>query len=1070
MLKNTYQSLCALLLALCLMMSAVPTMAQSQASSGQISATVTDSQGAALAGAVVKVSSTTTGFSRTATTGDDGICRIVLLPPGIYTVMAEASGFTAVTINNVEVIVGRTADVNITLGISGVQETVTVTAGAVQVQTTRSEADAVLNQSAINDLPINGRRFQDFVTLTPTAQVDPQRGQISLAGQRGINSNVNIDGVDYNQPFFGGIRGGERSNNAFTIPQESIKEFQVIAAGYSAEFGRSTGGIVNAVTKSGTNDFHGSAFYLLRPKDLARNTTWFDALELDLNRNFFINPVGNTFREVTPAPTQHQAGGSIGGPIKKDKLFFFASYEYQRFRNDREVFFPLLSGFTPTAATQEAFDFLGSLQTGFVQTNDAHAVLGRIDYEINSNNRFNVRYSYSRNEALNANATGNALEPTTISALSNNGTEKDNTNTVVGQFTTFFRTNMVNEFRGQYSREERPRLANEESPNVTTAVARYGTVNFLPTTQYDWRVQVADSVIWTRGPHTIKFGGEYNHVFIDQLFGFNQFGTFNIAGSNVTTILDTLGTGGATANRFDAPSNVASYLRQVGNLTASYSTNEIAFFGQDSWRVRPNLTFNFGLRWEGQYNPDPEATNDALVSLLQDFTFPTGHEFDPTKIPDSTDQFAPRLGFAWDPFNDAKMVVRGFGGIYYARTPLLLLAGPFNNFRNPPGDVSIRLPIALSVSNSSFDSLYEQLRLVGIDLNTFGLGSLPVITAEQVQSIGAELLRRGLITSFNPLVNGLNVTGIEEDYKNPKSYQFGFGVEREITRGLSLGADFSYVNTIHLQRNRELNLPAPVIRDTDPARRPVFLISGRSRPLPQLASVQIRESSARSLYRALTFSAKFQRSWGQLNAFYTLSKSLSDDDNERDAGGVAYENGFDLRPEYGPSRLDARHQFVVNPIIYLPWGFDIAGAVRARSGRPVDATFGSDANSSQGGADRPFLGPGVPFTRNGFRNRPVYTFDLRAQKRFNLGETRRLTLSMELFNFFNLDNIELNGTAVTNFCASTSDLSCGFLAPSNPNFLSLIDRSPTSTRFGSLLLGNNPGAPFQMQVGARFNF
>jgi hypothetical protein len=1052
------------------MMSAAPVMAQSQASSGQISGVVSDNQGAALSKATVKISNTQTGLERTVTTSDDGIYRAVLLPPGVYTVVAEASGFSAQTINNVEVVVGRTAEINITLGVSGVQEVVTVTAGTVQVQTTRSEADAVLNQAAINDLPINGRRFQDFVTLTPTAQVDPSRGQISLAGQRGINGNVNIDGVDYNQPFFGGIRGGERSNNAFTIPQESIKEFQVVASGYSAEFGRSTGGVVNAVTKSGTNAFHGSAFYLLRPKDLAAKTLWFDALEIDLNRAAFIDPVNNQFREVTPAPTQHQLGGSVGGPLKKDKIFFFASYEYQRFRNEREVFFGNLSGFTPSANSTEAFNFYQSLQTQFTQTNDAHAVLGRIDYEINANNRFNVRYNYSYNEALNANATGNALLPTTISAVSNNGTEKDNTNTVVGQFTSFFSTNVVNEFRGQYSREERPRLANSEEPLVTTFIGNFGTVSFLPTTQYDWRVQAADNITWTRGNHTFKFGGEWNHVFIDQLFGFNQFGAFNVVGTNPETVLDILGVGGATANRFDAGANVVSYQRQIGNLGANYSTDEIAFFGQDSWRIRPNLTINFGLRWEGQFNPEPEANNEALIDLVSNFTFPTGHRFDPTKINDQVNQFAPRLGFAWDPFNDGRTVVRGYSGIYYARTPLIVLAAPFNNFRTPPGDVSVRLPIPLTVSNSSFDSVYEQLGLIGIDLNSFALGSLPIITGEQVQAIGAELVRRGLLSSFNPNVNGLNVIGMEENYKNPKSYQFGIGFEREIVRSLTVGADFTYVNTIHLERNRELNLPAPIIRPTDPAQRPVFLTAGQTRPLPILNSIQIRESSARSLFRALTLSAKLQRSWGQFNAFYTLSESLSDDDNERDAGGVQYENNFDLSTEYGPSRLDARHQFVMNPIVYLPFGFDLSGAIRLRSGRPIDATFGSDANSSQGGADRPFLGPGVPFQRNSFRNRPIYNFDLRAQKRFSITESAKLTFSVELFNIFNLDNIELAGTAVTNFCANPVPLDCGFLAPTNPNFLSLRERNSTNPRFGQLLTSNNPGAPFQMQFGARFNF
>src|SRR6185503_18544135 len=153
---------------------------------------------------------------------------------------AESSGFASTTVDNIEVTVGRTIDVNVTLGVSGVTEVVEVTAGAIKIQTTRSEADSVLNERAIENLPINGRRFQDFVTLTPSAQVDPSRGQISLAGQRGINANISVDGVDYNQPFFGGLRGGERSNTAFTIPQDAIKEFQVVPAGYSAEFGRST--------------------------------------------------------------------------------------------------------------------------------------------------------------------------------------------------------------------------------------------------------------------------------------------------------------------------------------------------------------------------------------------------------------------------------------------------------------------------------------------------------------------------------------------------------------------------------------------------------------------------------------------------------------------------------------------------------------------------------------------------------------------------------------------------------------------------------------------------------------
>lgn len=1074
--KNTpYKTLCALLLAFCMLATAaLPVMAQSQASTGQISGAITDSAGAAVADATVKATNTQTGLERTSTTNDDGLYQIVLLPPGMYNVSAEASGFSATAVNNVEVVVGRTVDVNITLGASGVQEVVQVTAGAIQVQTTRSEPDAVVNERAIENLPINGRRFQDFVTLTPGAQVDPSRGQISLSGQRGINSNINVDGVDYNQPFFGGIRGGERSNTAFTIPQESIKEFQVVAAGYSAEFGRSTGGVVNAVTKSGTNDFHGSVFYLHRPQEAAKNTTFFDAVELNINQRRRARMLSDI--EVTPAPTQKQFGGSVGGPIYKNKLFFFAAYEQQKFTNDRNTFFDNLAGFPPNAASQEAFDFYLAQEQPFTATNDAKALLGRIDYEINTNHRMNLRYSYSTNEALNSNATGNQLFPTTTSSLSNNGTERDKTNTIVGQFTSFFTTSLVNEFRGQYSHERRPRDANAQEPTLSTGVGTTGTVSFLgQNTQSDWRVQAADSMTWSSGSHTVKFGAEFNHVNVEQLFGFNQFGAFNVSGSAASaagaqTILDILAPGGATANRFD--STAVTYLLQVGNLQAGYSSDEIAFFAQDSWRIRPNLTINYGLRWEGQYNPAPEANNDFLVNAVKDFPFPNGFDADPTQIPDDTDQFGPRFGFAYDPAADGRTVIRGYAGVYYARTPLLLLAAPFNNFRDPAGDLSIQLPFTVPATNPN-NTVYEQFKLIGIDLNNFSLNNLPILTVDQIQQIAGAL---GL--TVNPFF-GAQPLLMAKDFNNPKSYQSGLGVEREINRSLTVGADFSYVHTVHLQRNRDINLPLPRVRPTDPAQRAFFgLRSGTPRPQPLLGSIQVRESTAKSLYRALTLRTKFQRSWGQFNVFYTLSKLLSDDDNERSSGGVTFENAFDLSREYSDAVLDRRHQFVASPVLFLPGGIDLSSALRFRSGRPIDVTLGNvggaagtDANEDRGGPDRPFLGPGVPFPRNSARNKALYDWDMRVQKRFNLpGETARLILSLEIFNVLNLDNIELASTTATNFCGGTAPLDCGFRGPTNPNFLQLRDNDPTSTRFGSLLLTNNPGPPFQMQFGARFQF
>ena len=1105
-----FHSLCAVLLVLCLCSAAVPAMAQSQASTGQIAGIVTDTQGAAIARATVTASNKQTGLSRSSTSNDDGLYAIVLLPPGLYNVSAEASGFAATSIKDVEVTVGRTFDLKISMSASGVQEVVNVTAGAIQVQTTRSEADSVLNQKAIENLPINGRRFQDFVTLTPTAQVDPQRGQISLAGQRGINSNVNVDGVDYNNPFFGGIRGGERSNNAFTIPQESIKEFQVVASGYSAEFGRSTGGIVNAVTKSGNNDWHGSGFYVNRNESVARTNGFFQAVEDNINASL---AAGIPKRKVVPAPTQQQFGGSFGGPIKKDRAFFFFAYEQQKFSNNRQVFFDPLSLSAPAANTAEAFSYFNSLQEPFTQTNDAKALTGRFDYEINTNHRFNVRYGYSKNEALNANSVGNQLFPTTISALSNNGTELDTTNSVVGQFTSFFSSTIVNEFRGQWVREERPRPANAIQPLLSTGIGNVGTVSFLGQNfQFDRRIQAADSLTWSKGNHTFKFGGEYNHIFISQLFGFNQEGTFNISTSasstaNVNTILDILSfTPGfvpvapATTilNRFD--SSAVTFLRQIGNLKAAYATDEIAAFFQDSWRIRPNLTLNYGLRWEGQYNPSPEATNTALIAKVKGFRFPSGHTADPTQIEDNPKQFGPRFGFAWDPWSDGKTVVRGYTGIYFARTPLLLFAGAGNNWRATPGDVSVQLPFStsgLATGNplKACTTVYCQFKLIGIDLNTLTLDKLPDVTAEKALAIASAL---GL--TVDPFT-GANLILNAADYKNPKAYQGGFGIERQVSQSLSLGADFTYVHTIHLERNRDLNLPLPLnsiadmpqladptklVNIVDPARRPFFGLRGntasttpmdqryaaRARPIPSLGSITVRESTAKSLYRGLTLRAKFQKKWGQFNTFYTLSKNIGDDDNERDATGFRYENAFNTAPEYADSNIDRRHQFVANPVFFLPHGFDFSSAIRMFSGVPVDASSGiTDPNEDRGGPDRPYLGPGVPFRRNGFRNKAFYGFDVHGSKHFDFAETKRLVFTVDIFNLFNLQNLSLAGTSTT-FCAGNTSIgsNCGFLGPTNPNFLQVRDQNIASARLGNLLLNNNPGPPFQMQFGARFQF
>jgi hypothetical protein len=1113
---------------LMLAMSAV-VMAQSEATTGRITGTVKDSQGAAVPNASVTVSNPANGFSQTLTTNENGEFNAVQLRPGDYTVEVTATGFGKSTQTGYHVEVGSALTANIALGVGSVNEEVLVTAAS--VETTQVQTTTNINDTAISQLPINGRRFQDFVLATPTAQIDPSRGQISLVGQRGINGNVQIDGADYNNPFFGGLRGGERSNQAFTIPQGAVREFQVVASGYNAEFGRSTGGIVNVVTKSGTNDFSGSAFYVIRPQKYAHK---------------------NAFSQIA-APTQKQFGGAIGGPLYmprfgeggrssfggKDKSFFFIAYEQQQLQQTRAVLMNTLhvdgitSG-TTASGIAEALAFSLGTEGPYGQTNNAKVFLTRLDFNLNQKNQLNLRYNYSVNTAQNAVTAGTSLTPTTNSALSNNGTEGDNSNTFVGQLTSFLTPTVVNEFRGQYSKENRPRLANELSPEVRANYGIFGTVNFLPTTESDYRVQFADNLTLIRGSHTMKFGGEYNFSKASQIFAFRQFGSFSFSGlgtgaSDVIRILRVLSVGGnSTANsngnvtgtivdstnRFDDTS--VRYGRQVGNGLLTLSSPQYAGFAQDSWRVTPNFTLNFGLRYEAQLMPQPDTSNTALTSAVIGATLPLG-PVDPRTIASQTKQWAPRGGFAWDPWKDGKGVIRGYTGIYYAATPILTLAAPLNNFRTPPGDVTLNLPTAcptgsvLSALPSTLNTVYRQFNSIGVNLNNFPLNALPILTIAQVQQINSNVAT-ACGGTFNPLA-GLQVVAGTNGLRNPRSVQFGVGVEREIARGLTVGANFDYVKTSHLNFNRDYDLPAPIIRPGDMSQRPFFgvlsptVIGAQNRPITALGNsgyVQVRDSSARSLYKAMTVRAQLRRKFGQFDAFYVWSKNFDSDSTERNATFATYENAFNLAPEYNFGALDRRHVFSVNAVIHAPWGFELAMNGRILSGAPIDVSISSiippagtrnpdgtimsaaqyaflvilqpgstagtgstssDLNQDTTFPDRPFIAPGVSSLRNSYRNRGLKFADLRVQRNFRFGEKYELAPSLEVFNVFDFQNLTYATTTATNYGnPGINEKTGAVLGPSNPTFLALRDSA------GNLLLTNSPGSPLQIQFGLRFKF
>jgi hypothetical protein len=1015
--------------------------AQTDANKGQIGGTVLDPNQAAVPNAKVTIKNTATNVQREMTTGESGQFRAVALDPGTYDVTINATGFAPTVAQGVLLNVGGSVNLPITLAVGTTSTTIEVTSTLTAIDL--PAPTTTISTLAIQNLPINGRRFQDFATLTPTVIVEPSRSQISFAGQRAINSNIMVDGADYNQPFFGGIRGGERSNSIITVPQSSVQEFQAITTGYAAEYGRSTGGILNVISKSGTNAWHGDAFYQNRNSSLSANGP---IPVPDLTRP-------GTLINVQPAESLQQWGGGVGGPLKADKLFLFVSYEQQHAVQPRQVVFNALVGYNATTPQMSAYNYYKGQEQKFNKTNNAGAGVVRGDYSFSNGSRLTLRYNRSGSEEANAVTVGGAIEAFTTNTLGSEGTEIDRVHFGSAQLTSIFSPSLLNDLKFSGSYEARPRLSNSTAPGlVASTIGTAGTRNFLPTVQDDSRYQITDALSWTKSTHTIKVGVDYNKLHSAQTFGFDQYGTFTISSSNVSQILDILSGAGTVAHRFDSPT--VSYSRQIGNLAVDYGATQAALFAQDSWRVTPSLTIDYGLRWEGQWNPSVTASNDALVSKVNSVTFPNNARTDVTKIADNLAQVMPRLGFAWSPGKARRFVVRGHGGIFYAATPLLIYSDPTGNFRNPPNNVRLFL------NNTSRGTIYQQFLNAGVDLDKTPLDQLPIIPLTAVQQAASF----GLGTAPDPFA-GAGTTTMATDYKNPRSVQFGIGSDVQLTRNWTAGIQFNYVNTVHLERNRDYNLPIPSARDA--SGRPLYCIAvctpAGVRPIPSLGQINVRESSARSLYRGFSFTTGYRGRKFQGGVSYSLAWNYSDDDNERDSGGQAAMDSFNYRQDYGYSNLDTRHTAGLYGVYDLPFGFTLSATFTARSALPLNPRTGADTNGDTANTDRALFAPGAPFARNSFRNRAVYGDNLRLLKSFRLkSETRRVELSAEFFNVLNIDNV-LYGTNGQIYGLGIS--TAGAPVAIDPRF------QLYKTADGRYSTQNTQyGFPFQAQFGARFFF
>jgi outer membrane receptor protein involved in Fe transport len=941
--------------------------AQAQITTGVIQGSVLDPTGAALPGVDVEARNVDTNIVRRQSTGGEGRFTLLQLQPGTYSVTFTLSGFATLVQEDVRVSVGQTITLNPTMKLAATSETVTVT-GTATVDTRRTESSSTINQTSIETTPVLGRKFEDLLSLTPGVSIvqGPDGDEITFAGQRGIFNNISLDGGDYNNGFFGEQMGGQRAG--IDITMDAIKEFQVVATGANAEYGRTAGGVVNVITKSGTNELHGSVFHFQRLEALTGDLSDGTKLE-DFHREQF--------------------GGTLGGPLKKDKAFFFVAAEgitgnFERPNLSVPIGSPCPVS-NPTVSANEALinsnpDCQRTALLNFFQTRlgqdegqpvehpiDTKALLLKLDWLLNPSNT--LSFSYNFNHSRKENETFDVATYGT----SANGIEGDPARIHVANLNLFstLSATTLNELHVTYSRESRPRVARDSNLLADTGMGfapsfRFGNPFFLQPNvdELIWRTQLKNNFSLIRGKHTIKVGGEWIHTLNDQVFrgfftgrylfdsvtGFLRYASPAAAGGYGPA---TQGCSNGSFVTFPTPCPAGTtatggpllfYLQGAGRTglatdatgASNITNDEFALFIQDTWQVTPRVTLNYGLRWDAQFMPETvDPTTTAYAPFLNDPRFPS----DGT-IPDQTKQFQPRLGVAWDVKGNQRSVVRASAGIYYARQNMLSQVGSVTT--NGLQQQSI-------FRNSTFVSFAD----MPVWPNVLTPAPLPAGTF--------------------PDFSGVRV--FDREYKNPRIFSANLAYEQELAPNLAGYVDLTWAEGDHLTRFININR------------------ADRGAPFaPRLDEVMVTTSIGESRYRGMTLGLRkrFSDGW-QMEANYVLSKDDDHDSNERDPFTDRSFDPVDFEKDWGPSDRDIRHKFNFYAYGELPWGLQGNGRIQARGAQPITAS--------------PRVQNGVDLGRNSLRkDNKYFSFDWRLQRPFKLGKNAELIPIIEMFNTFNSDN------------------------------------------------------------------
>jgi len=960
-------------------------LAQAQAT-GTIEGVVKDENGAVLAGAKITVRNAGTNMARELVSDESGRYRAPQLQPGNYEITAELSGFSRLAVSGTTVVVGSTATVDLTLRVASVEEKITITSEAPITEPERHEHTSIVSETAVTNLPINGRRWDNFVLLTPGVNMDGNFGLVSYRGISGLYNNNTIDGADNNQAFFSEARG--RTRVVYTISQSAVKEFQVGLSNFSAEFGRAAGGTVNAVTKSGTNDFHGEGFYFVR------DDVW-NARE-PFQPPFVVLPDG-TQRKAEER--RQQFGLSLSGPFIKDKLFYFANYD-QQIRNFPYFVAPFSPTFFSQPCTAPGCDatirFFNSESRFVSRKGHNNVVLYKMDWAINSKNTLTGSYNWHRWRSPN----GIRTQAVISNAESDNGFDGVKTDFLNFRLSSILSNTIVNEARFQFGRDFEFQRPNSAGPGTSVSGGiNFGMPNFLPRPAFpdEKRFQWVDNLSIVRGSHSFKVGVDINYVRDLQINLFNGGGVYSYASLNAIASDCPPGAAGcvplAGARRRYSSYTQAFDLRGFTGDKAGrvfFTTTDYNFFAQDTYKVHPHLTLNYGVRYEYQDLPQPEAGNPA---------FPQTTRFNQDK-----NNFGPRIGLAWDIGGGHKTVVRSGYGIYFGRTSNSAVSSALTNngrviasfFFTPTTAGAPEYPNVLTAPPS-------------------GPGSAP------------------------------DIQFFSEDYVRPIVHMAELVIEREVVNNLSVSASYIFSRAQRLPSFRDTNLNQPtqtvVYILPDGSVSPAFPFFTGPRPISGVGRIIISESVVNSNYHGFVLQVKRRMRGGlQFNANYTVAKALDDGQTSQTFfGGNQLFNTFDRRSEYGPSNFDIRQRFVTS-FIWEPrlggldnrvargllngWRFSgivttstgiprtgsISGSVSSATGATVTAT----TNGSGGDNRTPF------FQRNSFRGTGLATVDFRLGRDIRIAEGKRIEVIWEGFNIFNRTNFSTFST--TQFRVASSQV------------------------------------------------